>query len=364
MLKLNPGIVFGKSLKMLFEDAKENSYALPAINVTTSSTLNSVLEAAKVVNSPVVVQLSHGGAQFFAGKSIDNSNHQASISGAISAAMHIHEVAKLYGVPVVIHTDHAARNLLPWVDGLLEADIKFYKENGYPLFSMHMVDLSIESIKDNVETSKLYLERFQEAEVFLELELGVTGGEEDGVNHTDIENSRLYSQPEDVAFAYEELSQVSENFLIAASFGNVHGVYASGNVKLHPEILHNCQEFLRSKLNIQNPKPLSLVFHGSSGSTQDEIKQALSYGIVKMNIDTDMQWAYWDGVRKFVEENNQYLQGQLGNTEGAESPNKKYYDPRAWLRAAEESMVARTRLAFEELNCINRNSNTGMGEVC
>lgn len=351
MMKINPGILYGEAFSNLLTDAKQNGYALPAINVTSTSIINAVLEAAKEAGAPIIIQLSHGGAHFFAGKSLDNSNHYASLNGAISAAKHIHQVAEQYGVAVLIHTDHASRELLPWIDMMLAEEVEFYKNHGYPLFGMHMLDLSLENLEENIATCKLYLERFSEIDTFLELELGVTGGEEDGLDNTNVENSRLYTQPEDVAFAYDELKNVSPNFLIAAAFGNVHGVYAPGNVKLRPEILQTCQEYVSTKVGTTDPKPLNLVFHGSSGSTIEELKEAVTYGVVKVNIDTDMQWAYWEGVKKYYDTKHDYLQAQLGNPEGNEEPNKKYYDPRSWLRAGEQNMVERIKATFEILNC-------------
>ncbi|NSW45859.1 MAG: class II fructose-bisphosphate aldolase [Bacteroidales bacterium] len=351
---IKPGVVWGKDLMELFRIAKENGFAMPAVNVVGTNSINAVLEAAKTVNSPVMIQFSNGGGQFYAGKGLPNDHQEASIAGSISGAMHIHQVAEMYGIPVIIHTDHAAKKLLPWVDGLLEAGEKHFKQYGKPLFSSHMLDLSEEPLKENIEICKKYLERMSKIGMVLEIELGVTGGEEDGVDNTGVDNSRLYTQPEDVAYAYEELSKISNQFTIAASFGNVHGVYKPGNVKLQPIILKNSQDYIQKKFNT-GTKPVSFVFHGGSGSSRDEIREAVSYGVVKMNIDTDTQWAFWDGVHQYYLKKKDYLQGQIGNPEGDDKPNKKYYDPRAWLREGEKAIIERLKIAFEDLNCTNRN---------
>jgi fructose-bisphosphate aldolase, class II len=348
--QIKPGVVTGEQLNLLFEIAKKNQFALPAVNVVGSSSINAVLEAAKEQGYPIIVQFSNGGAIFNAGKGAPNEDQKAAILGAVIGAEAIHKLAPLYGVPVVVHTDHAAKKLLPWIDGLLDAGEKFYKENGKPLFSSHMIDLSEEPIKENIEICKTYLERMSKIDMTLEIELGVTGGEEDGVDNTEIDNALLYTQPEEVAYAYEELSKVSPNFTIAASFGNVHGVYKPGNVKLTPKILDNSQKYIQEKYKTAE-KPVNFVFHGGSGSSREEIREALSYGAVKMNIDTDTQWATWDGVRKFEAANHDYLQGQIGNPEGEDKPNKKKYDPRVWVREGEKSMVARLKVAYEDLNC-------------
>jgi len=348
---VEPGVVWGDNLQKIFKIAKENEFALPAVNVVGTNSANAVLEAAAKVNSPVIIQFSNGGASFFAGKGLKASN--ADVLGAISGALHIHNVAKAYGVPVILHTDHAARKLLPWVDGLIEASRKYFKEHGRPLFSSHMIDLSEEPLEENIKTSKEYLKKLDELGMTLEIELGITGGEEDGVDNTGVDNSALYTQPEEVAYAYEELSKISPRFTIAASFGNVHGVYKPGNVKLEPKILYNSQKYIEEKFNTP-PKPVDFVFHGGSGSSLEEIREAISYGVVKMNIDTDTQWAFWSGVKDYTTKYKDYLQSQIGNPEGEDKPNKKYYDPRKWLRAGEESMRDRVVRAFEELNCINR----------
>jgi len=355
MAKYSAGVLFGKELEALYNDAKENNFALPAVNTVGNDTINSALEAAAKVNSPIIIQFSNGGAQFIAGKGMNNDGLQANILGGISGALHIHKVAKAYGVPVIIHTDHAAKKWLPWVSGLIDAGEKFYKETGQPLFSSHMLDLSEEPIKENIEISTQFFKRMAPLGMSLEIELGVTGGEEDGVDNSGVDNSKLYTQPEDVAYAYEELSKVSNMFTVAASFGNVHGVYKPGNVELRPVILHNSQEFIQKKHNTA-AKPVYFVFHGGSGSPQNQIREAISYGAIKMNLDTDLQWAFWEGVLNYYKKNEAYLQAQLGNPEGDDKPNKKYYDPRVWLRKGEESFVKRLEVAFEDLNCINRNA--------
>ena len=352
--RMEPGVIFGEDVKKVFEIAKNNNFAIPAVNVIGTNSINGVLEAARIANSPVIIQLSNGGASFYAGKALSNSDQQSAIAGAVAAAYHVHEMADHYGIPVILHTDHAAKKLLPWIDGLLEAGEEFYEMNGKPLFSSHMLDLSEESLEENITISKEYLQRMAKIGMTLEIELGITGGEEDGVDNTDVDSSKLYTQPEEVAFAYEELLKVSPNFTIAASFGNVHGVYKPGNVKLTPKILDNSQKYIQEKYNTQE-KPVDFVFHGGSGSSPEEIKEAISYGVIKMNIDTDTQWAFWDGVREYELEFRAYLQAQIGNPKGEDVPNKKYYDPRKVLRAGEEALVKRLITAFENLNAMNRN---------
>jgi fructose-bisphosphate aldolase, class II len=351
--KVAPGVAAGKDLQEIFRIAKANQFALPAVNATGTDTVNAIMEAGKAVNSPVIIQFSNGGGIFYAGKSLSNTGEAVAIKGSVSGAMHIHEVAGLYGIPVVVHTDHAAKKLLPWIDGLLDAGEVFFKKNGKPLFSSHMLDLSEEPLEENIEICKRYLERMNKMGMTLEIELGVTGGEEDGVDNTGIDSSRLYTQPEHVAFAFEELSKISDHFTIAASFGNVHGVYKPGNVKLEPVILHNSQVYIQDHYKT-GPNPVNFVFHGGSGSEPEKIKEALTYGVVKMNIDTDTQWAFWEGVMKYYKKNEGYLQGQIGNPEGDDKPNKKFYDPRAWLREGEKSVVERLKIAFADLNCLNR----------
>lgn len=355
-LKNYKGVLHGDAVQELFEIAKKNQFALPAVNIIGTNSINAVMETAKAVNSPVIIQLSNGGAQFYAGKSLNNDNLQACVLGAVSAANHVHLLAEHYGVAVILHTDHAAKKLLPWIDGLLDHGEEFFKQNGKPLFSSHMLDLSEESLEENIEISSKYLERMKPLGMTIEIELGVTGGEEDGVDNTDVDSSKLYTQPEEVAYAFEKLRAISDKFTVAAAFGNVHGVYKPGNVKLQPVILNNSQKFIREKFNISEEKPVNFVFHGGSGSSPAEIKEALSYGAIKMNIDTDMQWAFWDGVRDYYQENEDSLQSQIGNSKDPDAPNKKFYDPRVWLRKGEESFVKRLKQAFEELNCLDANS--------
>ncbi|MRI83715.1 MAG: class II fructose-bisphosphate aldolase [Nitratiruptor sp.] len=352
---LKPGVVWGEDLLRLYEYAKEHNFALPAINVVGTNSANAVLEAAREANSPVIIQLSNGGAHFWAGKGLDNGDQRAAILGAISAAKHIHVLAEAYGVSVVLHTDHAARKLLPWVDGLLAAGEEYFRIHGRPLFSSHMLDLSEEPLEENLATCEAYLKRMAPLGMHLEIELGVTGGEEDGVDNTGIDNARLYTQPEEVAQAYQRLSKISPYFTIAASFGNVHGVYKPGSVKLEPIILKNSQEYIRTHLGVEREKPVSFVFHGGSGSELEKIHEAIDYGVVKMNIDTDTQWAFWSGVKDYIERYHDYLQSQIGNPEGPDKPNKKYYDPRKWLREGEKSMKARVLKAYEDLRSLNVN---------
>lgn len=351
--RMQPGVVTGEGVSELFRHANEHDYALPAVNVVGTDSVNAVLEAARAVNSPVIIQFSNGGGVFYAGKSLPNDQQQAAIAGSIAGAMHVHQVAELYGVPVILHTDHCAKKLLPWIDGLLDAGERHFEQTGKPLYSSHMLDLSEEPIEENIETCVRYFERMAKIGMTLEIELGVTGGEEDGVDNSDVDDSKLYTQPSEVAYAYEELRKVSPNFTIAAAFGNVHGVYKPGNVKLSPIILKNSQDYIQQKFGT-GPLPVNFVFHGGSGSSREEIREAIRYGAVKMNLDTDMQWAMWEGVLKYYKSKEGYLQNQLGNPEGPDSPNKKYYDPRVWLRKGEESMVSRLKIAFEDLNCINR----------
>jgi fructose-bisphosphate aldolase, class II len=353
VLNLEPGVIFGDDVKRLYDYANKNDFAIPAVNVVGTNSVNAVLETAKLVNSPVIIQFSNGGAHFFGGLGLPKDNQVGAIAGGISGAFHVHNIAKYYGIPVILHTDHAARKLLPWIDGLLDAGEIYFKTNGTPLYSSHMLDLSEEPLKNNIEICKKYLERMSRIGMTLEIELGVTGGEEDGVDHSGVDSSRLYTQPEDVAYAYEELLKVSNRFTIAASFGNVHGVYKPGNVELKPVILKNSQEFIVNKLKT-GPNPVNFVFHGGSGSEKHLIKEAIKYGAIKMNIDTDMQWAFWDGINKYSKDKYGYLQGQIGNPEGEDKPNKKYYDPRVWLRKGEETFIARLREAFEDLNALNR----------
>jgi fructose-bisphosphate aldolase class II len=350
---IKPGVVTGEALNQLLRHANENNYALPAVNVVGTNSINAVLETAATLNSPVIIQFSNGGGVFYAGKSLSNDGQKAAIAGSISGAMHVHQMAEFYGVPVVLHTDHCAKKLLPWVDGLLDAGEKHFAETGKPLFSSHMIDLSEESLEENMEICSKYLKRMAKIDMTLEIELGITGGEEDGVDNSDVDSSKLYTQPSEVAYVYEILKAISPNFTVAAAFGNVHGVYKPGNVSLQPKILKNSQDFIQEKFKT-GPLPVNFVFHGGSGSSRAEIREAIDYGAVKMNIDTDMQWSTWEGLLNYYKKNEAYLQTQLGNPDGPDVPNKKYYDPRVWLRKGEESMVARLKIAFEDLNCINR----------
>lgn len=349
---VKPGVLSGDDVQAVFKHAKDNGYALPAVNVVGTNSVNAVLEAAAIVKSPVIIQFSNGGAAFFAGQGCPSK--QAVVLGSIAGAQYVHAMAEAYGVAVILHTDHASKKLLPWIDGMLVAGEAHFEKTGQPLYSSHMLDLSAEPLEDNISISEQYLARMSKIGMTLEIELGVTGGEEDGVDNTEIDNSALYTQPQDVALAYERLSAISNRFTVAASFGNVHGVYKPGNVKLTPAILDNSQRFIEDKYNTAK-RPVDFVFHGGSGSAREEIREAISYGVIKMNIDTDTQWSTWDGVRHYEAENHDYLQGQIGNPSGDDKPNKKYYDPRKWLRAGEQSMVERLKIAFEDLNCIDRN---------
>ncbi len=355
MSKFRSGVLYGKELLEVFEDAKNNNYALPAVNTVGTNSINAVMETARKVNSPVIIQLSFGGGQMYAGKSLDNTDMVAAAQGCISAALHVHLLAEMYGVSVILHTDHCARKNLIWIDKMLDFQEEYYAKNGKPLFSSHMLDLSEETLEDNIKISGEYLERMKKMEILIEIELGITGGEEDGVDNSHIDSSRLYTQPEEVSYAYEELSKISPYFTIAASFGNVHGVYKPGNVNLEPIILKNSQEYIAKKFSLDITKPIAFVFHGGSGSTPQKITEAIEYGVIKMNIDTDMQWAFTTGVRDYINENNDYIQAQIGNPDGEDIPNKKYYDPRKYLRAGELTFVARLEQAFVNLNCIERN---------
>jgi len=354
MSKFRSGVLYGDEIRAVYADAKANNYALPAVNVTGTQTINAVLESAAKANSPVIIQFSVSGAQFYAGKSLNNDGYKTSVQGAISGALHVHQMAEHYGVPVILHTDHAAMKILPWIDGLLDAGEAYYAKHGQPLYSTHMLDLSEETLEDNINTSVAYYKRMHAIEMGIEIELGITGGEEDGVDNTDVDSSKLYTQPEEVAAAYEALSEIGDLFTVAAAFGNVHGVYKPGNVELRPEILKNSQDHIQAKHNTEE-KPVFFVFHGGSGSPEHQIKEAVSYGVIKMNLDTDIQWAFWDGVHEYYKEKKDFLQGQIGNPTGEDAPNKKNYDPRVWLRKGEDSMVARLEIAFDNLNCVNRN---------
>ncbi len=350
---LSPGVVLGDEVAVLYKHAKDHQYAIPAVNVVNSNSINAALEAAAQANSPIIIQLSNGGASFFLGKGLKLKRQQGAVTGAIVAAKYVHSIADLYGVPVMLHTDHAAKKLLPWIDGLLAAGERYFAQTGKPLFSSHMIDLSEESLVENIDICAAYLKRMSKIGMTLEIELGCTGGEEDGVDNSHLNQNDLYTQPEDVAYAYEKLIKVSANFIIAASFGNVHGVYKPGNVSLSPIILKNSQSYVSKKFSLPH-HPLHFVFHGGSGSDVGDIKEAISYGTVKMNIDTDTQWATWEGVSQYYKKNKAYLHNQIGNPKGEDKPNKKYYDPRVWLRCAEQSMTKRLMQSFEELNCLNR----------
>ena len=354
MSKFRKGVLHGDEVTALLDHANSNDYAIPAVNVVGTNTINACLETAKEVNSPIIIQLSNGGSTFFAGKGLSNENQAAAIAGGISAAHHVHRMAEAYGVTTILHTDHCAKKLLPWISGLTEASEKHFEKFGAPLYSSHMLDLSEESVEENLEICVKYLKRFHAVGITLEMELGVTGGEEDGVDNTDIDSSKLYTQPEEVAYAYEKLKAVSDRFTVAAAFGNVHGVYKPGNVELKPIILKNSQDFVKQKFNLSDNQPIKFVFHGGSGSTPQEIKEAISYGAVKMNIDTDLQWAFWEGTRDYYEARVGYMQTQIGNPEGEEKPNKKNYDPRKWLREGELSFKKRLSKAYADLNCTNK----------
>ncbi|MBV7269225.1 class II fructose-bisphosphate aldolase [Winogradskyella luteola] len=349
---IKPGVATGREVQDIFKLAKEKGFALPAVNVIGSNSINAVLETAKALNAPVIIQFSNGGAQFNAGKGLGNEDQKGAIAGSVAGAKHVHLMAEAYGVPVILHTDHCAKKLLPWIDGLLDASEQHFKETGKSLYSSHMIDLSEEPIEENIEICKQYLERMSKMGMTLEIELGITGGEEDGVDNSDVDASKLYTQPEEVAYAYEELMKVSDQFTIAAAFGNVHGVYRPGNVKLTPKILKNSQEYLSEKHNLPH-NHIDFVFHGGSGSTVEEIREAIGYGVIKMNIDTDMQWAFLSGVRDYVQDKKDYLQTQIGNPDGDDVPNKKYYDPRVWLRKGEQAFVERLKKAFEDLNNVD-----------
>lgn len=349
---IKAGVATGNEVQEIFKLAKEKGFALPAVNVIGSNSINGVLETARDLNAPVIIQFSNGGAQFNAGKGLSNEGQKSAIAGAIAGAKHIHHLSKEYGVPVILHTDHCAKKLLPWIDGLLDASEQHFKETGKPLYSSHMIDLSEEPIEENINICKQYLARMSKMGMTLEIELGITGGEEDGVDNSDVDVSKLYTQPEEVAYAFEELSKISNQFTIAAAFGNVHGVYKPGNVKLTPKILKNSQEYVSEKYGLEK-NHIDFVFHGGSGSTVEEIREAIGYGVIKMNIDTDMQYAFMTGIRDYFKLNEAYLKSQIGNPEGDDVPNKKYYDPRGWMRKAEQSFVERLKKAFEDLNNVN-----------
>ena len=349
---IKPGVAWGDEVQAIFNYAKLKHFALPAVNVSNTSTTNAVIETAAKLKAPVIVQFSNGGSLFYAGKGLSNENEKAAILGGISGAKHVHLMAEAYGATVILHTDHCAKKILPWIDGLLDAGEEHFRLTGKPLFSSHMIDLSEEPISENLDICKKYLSRMSKIGMTLEIELGITGGEEDGVDNTDIDSSKLYTQPEEVAYAYEELMKISPRFTIAAAFGNVHGVYKPGNVKLTPIILKNSQEYVQKKFNT-GENPINFVFHGGSGSTKEEIREAIGYGVIKMNIDTDLQFAFTEGVRDYITKYNAYLQQQIGNPEGEDLPNKKYYDPRKYIRLGQETFMIRLEQAFGDLNNIN-----------
>ncbi|KAF2859968.1 fructose-BISphosphate ALDOLASE, class II [Piedraia hortae CBS 480.64] len=353
-LKVKAGVIYGDDVLSLFKYAHENQFAIPAINVTSSSTVVAALEAAQKANAPLILQVSQGGAAYFCGKGIDNKNQEASIAGAVAAAHYIRAVAPSYGIPVVLHTDHCAKKLLPWLDGMLDADEKWFKEKGEPLFSSHMIDLSEEEVKYNIETTAKYLKRAAPMKQWLEMEIGITGGEEDGVNNESVDNNSLYTQPEDIYEIYKTLSPISPYFSIAAGFGNVHGVYKPGNVRLHPELLSKHQAYVKDKAGLKEDKPVFLVFHGGSGSTKKEYQDAISYGVVKVNLDTDLQYAYTEGIRDYMLNKREYVNSQVGNPEGADKPNKKYYDPRVWVREGEKTMTKRVEEALKDFNAAGK----------
>lgn len=350
---IRPGVATGNDLQAIYADAKANRYAIPAVNVIGTNSINAALEAARTVGSPIIIQVSNGGASYFAGKGLKLPGQEAAVIGAIASAKYVHQVARFYDVPVILHTDHAVKKLLPWIDGLLDANKTHVEQTGIPLFSSHMLDLSEEPLEENISTCARYLEKMHQLSVGLEIELGCTGGEEDGVDNNHMDKSALYTQPEDVAYAYQQLSAISKTFTIAASFGNVHGVYNPGNVQLKPSILKDSQTVVSNAFGLKD-NALDFVFHGGSGSSARDIAQAISYGVVKMNIDTDTQWAFWQGVLHFYQRNSDSLHTQLGNKNDPDAPNKKFYDPRVWLRHAEESMSNRLLESFAQLNCIGR----------
>ncbi len=346
------GVATGKRVQDIFKLAKRKGFALPAVNVIGSNTINGVLETARDLNSPVIIQFSNGGSQFNAGKGLPNEGEKASIAGAVAGAMHVHKLSEVYGATVILHTDHCSKKLLPWIDGLLDASEIHFEKYGKPLFSSHMIDLSEEPLEENIEICKKYLTRMSKMGMTLEIELGVTGGEEDGIDNSDIDVSKLYTQPVEIAYAYEELIKISPQFMIAAAFGNVHGVYKPGNVKLTPKILKNSQEYVSKKYNLPY-NSIDFVFHGGSGSSVEEIRESIGYGVIKMNIDTDLQFAFMEGVRDYVKEKTSFLETQIGNPDGKNEPNKKYYDPRRWLREGEMTFIERLKKSFSDLNNID-----------
>ncbi|EEQ32747.1 Fructose-bisphosphate aldolase 1 [Microsporum canis] len=354
VLSRKSGVIVGDDCLKLFEYAQQHTFAIPAVNVTSSSTVVAALEAARDKNSPLILQMSQGGAAYFAGKGVANGSQEASIAGAIAGAHYIRSIAPSYGIPVVLHTDHCAKKLLPWLDGMMDEDEKYFKQHGEPLFSSHMIDLSEEEVQWNIDTTAKYLKRAAPMKQWLEMEIGITGGEEDGVNNEDVDNNSLYTQPEDILNIYNTLAPISPYFSIAAGFGNVHGVYKPGNVRLHPELLSKHQAHVKEKTGSSKDKPVFLVFHGGSGSTKEEYKEAISYGVVKVNLDTDLQYAYLSGVRDYVLTKKDYLMSAVGNPDGEDKPNKKYFDPRVWVREGEKAMSKRLHIAFDDFNTTNQ----------
>lgn len=349
---LKTGVVTGDDFLEVLQHARENEYAIPAVNCTMSPVTNACMEAAMKANSPMMIQFSNGGGIYNVGKGIDNADQKAAIAGTVAGALHVRAIADFYKVPIILHTDHCSKKLLPWFDGLLEANEEYFAKHGEPLFTSHMLDLSEEPFEENLDICKEYLARMSKINCFLEMEIGITGGEEDGVDNSDVAPEDLYSKPEEIYDVYKALMPISPNFSVAAAFGNVHGVYKPGNVKLTPEILGNAQKYIKEKEGLDSDKPVYFVFHGGSGSSREEIREAISYGVIKMNIDTDTQWSFWDGVREYVADKHDYLQAQIGNPDGEEKPNKKYYDPRAWMRSAELATIDRLMRAYEDLNAV------------
>ncbi|QCI26870.1 class II fructose-bisphosphate aldolase [Buchnera aphidicola (Thelaxes californica)] len=355
---IKPGIIFGKDIKTIFTIAKKNKFAIPAVNCIGTDSINAVLSAAYEAQSPVIIQLSYSGASFIAGAKINTVKYQCpykqSIIGAISIAHYIHKLSKYYQIPVILHTDHCYQEILPWINALIEEGEKNFQKTGIPLFSSHMIDLSKEKIEKNISTCKKYLQRMSKINMILEIELGCTGGEEDGIDNSSLKKESLYTSPEEVNYAYEQLNTISDQFTIAASFGNVHGVYSPGSIQLKPKILKKSQSYIRNKHKLLNINPINFVFHGSSGTNIHDIKKAISYGVVKINIDTDIQWATWEGILKYYYINKHGLHSQLGNDKGIEYPNKKYYDPRVWIHESQKNIKKRLIQSFQDFNSCNQ----------
>lgn len=349
---IKPGVIFGDDVQKIFTLAKQNNFALPAVNCVGLDSINSALEAASNMRSPIILQFSNTGSAFITGFGLNNQNYSASVLGAISGCLYVHYISSYYGIPVILHTDHCTKNFLPWIDTLLEFSEKYFMITGKPLFSSHMLDLSAEPLEKNINISSKYLSRMDKLNIILEIELGRTGGVEDGIHNEHLDNSLLYTSPKDVAYAYEKLHKISSKFTIAASFGNVHGVYKPGNVQLKPKILNESQRYVSQKFGL--PKNfLNFVFHGGSGSNELDIKESIQYGVVKVNLDTDIQWAMWDGVLQYYKNNQDFLQTQIGNPLGKNQPNKKFYDPRIWMRAGQKSIIKYLEKMFIILNAVN-----------